>query len=249
MILPNDWIAPDWDAPTRVHSLITTRNGGDSAPPYASMNLGLRVDDDASTVMRNRALLRACLPAEPRWLKQVHGTRAIEASAWYADVEADAIYTREAGVVCTVMMADCMPVLLCDRLGECVAVAHAGWRGLSGGVIENTLLAMGKPASSLMAYLGPAIGATAFEVGDDVLHAFTARNAQAAAAFRPVSPGKWLCDLFMLARQRLAMAGVTKIYGGDDCTYRDAARFFSHRRDRVSGRMAALIWIDEGTPT
>lgn len=227
-----------------VRSFITTRTGGESVGPYASMNLGLRVNDDAQTVMRNRARLITHLPREPRWLTQVHGARVVEATSTLQDDEADACFTREHGVACAVMIADCMPVLLCDERAECVAVAHAGWRGLSAGVLENTVNAMHTSPATVLAYLGPAIGPRAFEVGDDVHYAFTADDAHAAAAFSALAPGKWLCDLFLLARQRLQRAGVTRIFGGQDCTYSDPARFFSHRRDRVSGRMGAFIWIE-----
>ncbi len=244
MTLPIDWIAPTWGAASGVRSFITTRAGGVSGGPYASMNLGYQVNDEASAVDRNRVALRAHVPAAPRWLKQVHGPKAIEASQWHPEIEADACYTREPGVVCAVMIADCMPVMLCDAEGSCVAVAHAGWRGLSSGVLENTLAAMRVTPSCVRAYLGPAIGPSAFEVGDDVYEAFTRNHSHAAAAFRAQAAGKWLCDLFMLARQRLAGSGVTQVFGGTDCTYSDPARFFSHRRDRVSGRMAALIWIE-----
>ncbi len=244
MTLPARWIRPDWPAPRGVCAIITTRQGGVSVGPYASMNLGHRVNDEVAAVDSNRALLRSYLPSEPRWLKQVHGTRAIEAAQWLPETEADACFTRERNVVCAVMSADCIPVLLCDRDGGTVAAAHAGWRGLSAGILETTLDAMGAPPASLCAYLGPAIGARAFEVGDDVYETFVMHSPHAAAAFTCAAQGKWLCDLFRLARQRLAGYGVERIFGGEDCTYSNPERFFSHRRDRITGRMAALIWID-----
>jgi hypothetical protein len=213
------------------------------------MNLGTQVGDDPAAVATNRRSLRGFLPAEPFWLRQVHGTRVVEAQG-LEEVQADASFSRVPGVVCAVMVADCLPVLLCDRAGSVVAAAHAGWRGLSAGVLENTVATLLCPPDQLIAYLGPAIGPEAFEVGQDVLDAFLAADARASAAFRPKAPGphgepKWLADLYALARQRLARAGVAAVYGGGLCTYQDSARFFSHRRDPGSGRQAALIWLDE----
>ena len=238
-----DWIVPDWPAPARVRSLITTRRGGVSTGAHASFNLGLRADDDPRSVAANRAVLREHLPQDPVWLKQVHGARAVRADAVTDSPEADAAYTRRAETVCAVMVADCMPVLLCDTQASVVAIAHAGWRGLSSGVIENTIAAMGVKANGLLAFLGPAIGPAAFEVGADVRDAFLAADAAAAAAFTPHREGKWLADLFLLGGQRLARAGVHRIYGGGVCTVSDPARFYSYRRDRTTGRMAALIWL------
>jgi YfiH family protein len=242
--MPEDWIVPDWPAPPAVRALVTTRNGGVSQGPYASLNLGLKVNDDPQAVTRNRALLRAHLPAEPRWIAQVHGNRVVDADRFEGLPEADAAVSRTPGTVCAVMIADCMPVLLADRSGTVVGAAHAGWRGLAAGVIENTVEAMGVDPGELVAWLGPAIGPDAFEVGADVRDAFLALDAGAAPAFRDHRPGKWLADLFWLARRRLAALGVTEVYGGGLCTVSDPARFFSHRRDRVSGRMAALVWLD-----
>lgn len=240
---PGDWIVPDWPASSRVRALITTRRGGVSRGPYASMNLGLRVDDDPRQVEANRALLRRLLPAEPKWLIQVHGAGVADADLLSQTPEADASVARKPGTVCSVMVADCLPVLLADRAGSVVAAAHAGWRGLAAGVLENTVRAMDTAASDLLAYLGPAIGPAAFEVGDEVRDAFLAHGDEAAAAFAARTQGKWLADLFMLARQRLERAGLTRIYGGGLCTYSDPERFYSHRRDRITGRMAALIWL------
>ncbi|MEK6210367.1 MAG: peptidoglycan editing factor PgeF [Pseudomonadota bacterium] len=242
---PRDWIVPDWPAPANVRALITTRSGGVSTGPFASMNLGQRIDDDMQSVRTNRASLRDLLPAEPKWLLQVHGARVVDADRLQQPVEADAAVARNPGSVCTVMVADCLPVLLTDRTGSVVAAAHAGWRGLAAGVLENTVRAMGTAPDELLAYLGPAIGPSAFEVGADVRDAFLARNADAASAFVAHKPGKWLADLFALARQRLRASGVTQIYGGGLCTYSDPRRFFSHRRDKVTGRMAALIWLTD----
>jgi YfiH family protein len=241
-----DWIVPDWPAPAGVHAIVTTRAGGVSPPPYDSMNLGFRSGDTADNVARNRAILRDCLPGEPAWLSQVHGNVALDAAAVSGSPPADASWTRRAATPCVVMVADCMPVLLCDARGGAVAAAHAGWRGLSGGVIEAAAGGIGSPATALMAWLGPAIGPQRFEVGEDVLDAFVAHDALARHAFRPCAgrPGKWWCDLYLLARQRLAALGITRVSGGGFCTVGDA-RLFSHRRDRgATGRMAAAIWFD-----
>jgi hypothetical protein len=242
---PRDWIVPDWPAPANVRALITTRSGGVSTGPFASMNLGQRIDDDMQSVRTNRASLRDLLPAEPKWLLQVHGARVVDADRLQLPVEADAAVARNPGSVCTVMVADCLPVLLTDRAGSVVAAAHAGWRGLAGGVLENTVRAMGTAPDKLLAYLGPAIGSSAFEVGADVRDAFLARSADAATAFVAHKPGKWLADLSALARQRLRASGVTQIYGGGLCTYSNPRRFFSYRRDKITGRMAALIWLTD----
>lgn len=238
-----DCIVPDWPAPANVKALITTRHGGVSSGAFAGCNLGMLAGDDPQSVAENRARLRRLLPQEPKWLKQVHGTRVVDADDLGIAPEADAAIARRAGTVCAVMIADCLPVLLSDRAGTVVAVAHAGWRGLSGGVIENTVDAMRHAgAGELLAYLGPAIGPQAFEVGADVRDAFLRRGPDAAQAFASRGAGKWLADLFMLARQALARAGVTAVHGGGLCTHSDPARFFSYRRDRITGRMAALIW-------
>jgi hypothetical protein len=207
------------------------------------------VGDDPAAVERNRRLLRALLPAEPAWLRQVHGTRVIDAAGLAAgEVEADASFATAPGCVCVVMVADCLPVLFCDRDGTRVAAAHAGWRGMSAGVLENTVAALGCAPGDVLAYLGPAIGPDRFEVGQEVVDAFTRADPQAAQCFRTKAPGprgepKWLADLYRLARQRLAAARVRAVYGGGLCTYEDSARFFSHRRDPRSGRHAALIWL------
>lgn len=244
MTLPPDWIVPDWPTPPAVKAIITTRQGGTSEGPYASMNLGARVNDDPAAVAHNRALLDAFLPAPVRWLSQVHGTRVVDAADSPPDTSADAAFTHRQRVVCAVMVADCLPVLLCDDDATVVAAVHAGWRGLAAGVIEAAVDALRVQPGRLQAYLGPAIGPDAFEVGDDVRQAFTSRSAMAHEAFRPHGTGKWLCNLFALARQRLRALGIERIAGGVHCTHGDPARFYSHRRDRISGRMAALIWLD-----
>ncbi|HXF67582.1 MAG TPA: peptidoglycan editing factor PgeF [Burkholderiales bacterium] len=240
-----DWIVPEWPAPAGVKALLTTRAGGVSRGPYSSLNLGLATGDDPEAVAANRARLRAILPQEPKWLRQVHGATVVEADALAARPEADAAVARRPGTVCAVLVADCIPVLLADRAGKAVAVAHAGWRGLARGVLENAVRALRAAPDGVIAYLGPGIGARAFEVGPEVREAFLAREPAADAAFEPCAPGKWLADLFLLARQALRRAGVTEVYGGGLCTYSDPGRFFSYRRDRTTGRMAALIWREE----
>ena len=246
MKLPHpDWIVPDWPAPANVKALITTRAGGVSKGTFASLNFGLRTGDDPQAVAANRDRLNSLLPQPPRWLRQVHGASVVEADALEGRPEADAGIARRPGTVCAVLVADCIPVLLADRAGTTVAIAHAGWRGLAAGVIENTAHRMAVDPRGLIAYLGPGIGPGAFEVGADVRDAFLARDAGAAAAFTPHAAGKWLADLFLLARQRLRRAGVGEIHGGALCTYSDARRFFSYRRERTTGRMAAVIWLTQ----
>ena len=242
---PEDWIVPEWPVPARVRALITTRNGGRSSGPYTSMNLGQRVDDDPVVVAVNRGLLRHFLPAEPKWLNQVHGTGVVGAESVGEPVAADASVATTPGCVSAIMVADCLPVLFAERSGGAVAAAHAGWRGLAAGVLENTVHALDVKPQDVLAYLGPAIGPAAFEVGNEVREAFMAVDPAAGYAFLPHKPDKWLADLCVLARQRLARAGVSNVYGGGQCTYSNPARFFSHRRDKVSGRMAALIWLED----
>lgn len=239
----NEWIVPDWPAPPQVRALVTTRAGGVSRRPYDSMNLGDHVGDDPLAVKENRARLRRHLPAEPLWLKQVHGIQVVDAVTAEPGAAADAALARAPGVVCAVLTADCLPVFLCDCRGTVVGVAHAGWRGLAAGVIEATVAAMGAAPADLLAWLGPAIGPRAFEVGGEVRDAFLAVEPQAAAAFVVQPAGKWLCDLYVLARQRLAALGMTRIDGGGSCTYAEAQRFYSFRRDKLTGRMASLIWL------
>lgn len=236
---------PDWPAPPRVRALQTLRSGGCSPAPWAGFNLGDHVGDEPARVAANRAALRARLPGEPCWLQQVHGTVTVDAAKPQKCPEADASWTRRPGVVCAVMTADCLPVLFCDQGGTVVAAAHAGWRGLLGGVLESTVAAMACAPGDLLAWFGPAIGATAFEVGDEVRDAFLGESSAGAAAFIPGAPGKWLANLGKLARLRLERLGVTAIYGGGECTYRDSARYFSYRRDGQTGRMATLIWLEQ----
>lgn len=238
-----DLIVPDWPAPRRVRALSTTRHGGCSGGSYASFNLGDHVGDDADHVSANRRLLGRHVAAAPCWLRQVHGVRCVDADASESGVEADASFSRSGYRACAVLTADCLPLLFCDAAGSVVAAAHAGWRGLAAGVIEATIAAMRVPGAELMAWLGPAIGPRAFEVGEEVRQAFVADDAQAANAFVPHREGKWLCDLHALARARLAKLGVERIYGDSSCTFGDRERFFSYRRDGITGRMASVIWL------
>jgi hypothetical protein len=235
-------IVPQWQAPRNVRALVTTRAGGLSAGPYRSMNLGARSGDDRGTVAANRAILRRLLPSEPAWINQAHGTVVADADLGLPDAEADASVARRLNVVCAVLVADCLPVLLADTSGRVVAAVHAGWRGLCAGVIEQTVEAMRVPPATLVAWLGPCIGAAVYEVGDEVRRAFCAADANAAAAFAARPNAKWLADLPLLARQRLARAGVSEVTGGGDCTFSDPRRFYSFRRDGTTGRMAAFIW-------
>ena len=250
------YIVPDWPAPARVRAASTLRGGGVSQGPYASLNLGTALDDDAATVARNRRVLAEVLdlPAEPFWLKQVHGTTVLDLDR--ADVStqssdmlaeppaADGAVTSRSGLPCAVLTADCLPVLLCDTGGTRVGIAHAGWRGLAGGVVESAVRRMGIEPRRLMAWLGPGIGPEAYEVGAEVLEAFAALDPGAAQCFAANARGRWQADLYGLARQRLESAGVEAIYGGGRCTYTESERFFSHRREAPCGRMATLIWLD-----
>ena len=240
-----DWITPEWPAPAGVCALVTTRNGGTSAAPWASMNLGTRCGDAPEAVAANVRLLREVTGVEPRWLNQVHGTTIARVEEMGGIVEADAAVTSELLRAAVVRIADCLPVLFCNDAGTEVAAAHAGWRGLCAGVLEATVGALRSPPQDLHAWLGPAIGPTAFEVGSEVRAAFVTKAGAAAEAFVPFPgrDGKWLADLYALARQRLREAGVASIHGGGFCTVHDEERFFSYRRDGVTGRMAAMIWL------
>jgi YfiH family protein len=239
-----DWIRPDWTAPANVKAASTTRNGGVSEGPWSSLNLASHVGDNAQAVAENRRRLRNALnlPAEPAWLEQVHGTDIVSADR-QGDC-ADACVSDSVGRVCVVMTADCLPVLFCNRAGTRVAAAHAGWRGLSAGILESTLAALVDPPSELMAWLGPAIGPDAFEVGSEVRDAFVGALPEAEVHFKISRPGHWFADLYGLARQRLMNLGLTTISGGQYCTFGEAGRFFSYRRDGVTGRMATLAWLD-----
>ncbi|QKT02980.1 peptidoglycan editing factor PgeF [Ectothiorhodospiraceae bacterium 2226] len=244
----------DWPAPPGVRACTTTRAGGVSAPPYESLNLALHVGDDPQAVAANRARLREALalPGEPCWLNQVHGMRVAAADELCVSgaprgrpgavpPEADAAHTAQGGVVLAVLTADCLPVVFAARRGERLAVAHAGWRGLAAGVLEATVAAMQVPGAEILAWLGPAIGPRAFEVGPEVRDAFVAQDAASAGAFTPGPGDRSYADLYALARRRLARVGVTSVYGGGACTFHDP-RFYSYRRAATTGRMATLVW-------
>lgn len=241
-----DWIRPDWPCPAGVRAISTTRHGGVSLSPYATLNLGDHVGDDPGHVAKNRQLLadKLVLPSTPVWLQQVHGRRVIEAGV-NTDTRADAAWTARAGIVCAVMTADCLPVLFCDRHGTRVAAAHAGWRGLAAGILEATVESMATAPGELMAWMGPAIGPRAFEVGEEVRQAFIEHDPNTRTAFEATGNDHWLADIYRLARQRLESCGITRVFGGGLCTWSDRERFFSYRRDRVTGRMASLIWLQE----
>ncbi|OIR02290.1 laccase domain protein YfiH [mine drainage metagenome] len=244
MALLEHRIVPDWPAPANVKALQTTRHGGISTAPYDTLNLGLHVGDSPQAVARNRQLLEPLLPSEPVWLEQVHGTVVADADSASCHVQADACIARHRGAVCVVMTADCLPVLLCDEAGTVVGAVHAGWKGLAAGVIEATVKAMDVAPHKLMAWFGPAIGQEAFEVGAEVRAAFIAHQARAAEAFvAHGGQGKYLADIYLLARQRLEVLGIRKVSGGNYCTYRQKDRFFSYRRDGVTGRMGTFIWL------
>lgn len=240
-----EFLVPGWSVPARVRAAMTTRAGGVSERPYAGFNLATHVGDDPAAVTENRRRLRDTLglPAEPAWLDQVHGTGVAVLPA-VEKVDADAAVAFARGQVCAVLVADCLPVFLAGRSGDRVGIAHAGWRGLAAGVVEATLAALACDPRDIVAWLGPSIGPRAFEVGDEVRYAFLEKDDGAAAEFRPGRPGRWLADLAGLARRRLAAAGVAAVSGGDLCTHADASRFYSFRRDGVTGRMAALAWLD-----
>lgn len=253
------FITPSWPAPANVKALQTTRTGGVSHAPYDSLNLGAHVNDDAGAVAKNRQILSPYLPSEPVWVNQVHGIEVIDAAQSTCLQNADASFTTKPNVVCVTMTADCLPVLLCDKAGTVVAAVHAGWRGLCDGTIEATVNKLPVEKSEILAWLGPAIGPDAFEVGEEVRQQFILHDKQAEQAFKPHVDHKinqkWLCNMYLIAQQRLQKLGVTQIYGGRDlelydenrnenfCTYTDEARFFSFRRDNVTGRMASLIWL------
>ncbi|MEN9310020.1 MAG: peptidoglycan editing factor PgeF [Pseudomonadota bacterium] len=234
----------DWPVPPGVHALSTVRHGlGVSTPPFDHFNLGSRCGDNVDAVLENRRQLQAALhlPSPPRWLRQVHGV-AVAVEPGFDEPEADAAVTATPGRVLAILTADCLPVVFASRTGDDIGAAHAGWRGLCAGVLEAAVGAMHTPAQQLMAWLGPAAGPQAYEIGEDVFAAFVQRDPAAAAAFVATRPGHWKMDLYALARQRLQAVGVTAVFGGEQCTISDPARFFSHRRDQRGGRIATLVW-------
>lgn len=248
-------IVPDWPAPAQVRAASTLRTGGASQGAYASLNLSTTVGDDAEAVTCNRERLTDMLglPGEPRWLNQVHGTTVLDLdgelpvsrrSPSGPPPAADGAVTALTGQPCVIQTADCLPVLLCDASGTRVGAAHAGWRGLAGGVLESAVLGMSVGPDRLLAWIGPGIGPRAYEVGTEVKESFVAIDPAAARCFAVNARGRWQADLYGLARQRLEAAGVKAIYGGGWCTHSEAERFFSHRREAPCGRMATLIWLD-----
>lgn len=241
------FIQPDWPAPKNIRAFQTTRQGGFSQAPYNGFNLAMHLGDDAMTVAKNRQLLNPFLPSEPVWVNQVHGITVHDAAKSSCFENADASFSRQKNVVCVIMTADCLPLLLCDKQGTVVAAVHAGWRGLCNGVIEATVKKMAVSTEEILVWLGPAIGPESFEVGDDVRLAFIEKSPQAVEAFISKGQGKWLCDLYQLAKQRLHAIGVTQIYGAsvneNFCTFKQQDQFFSFRRDQTTGRMASLIWL------
>lgn len=240
-----DFIIPDWPAPSNVRAASTTRTGGSSVRPYASLNLGSHVGDNPAAVIENRARVQRTLEFQrpPTWLNQVHGTAVAEAGNYPVPPTADACVTRSAGDVCVVLTADCLPVLFCDEAGEAVAAAHAGWRGLVGGVLEETIGALQLPPHRLLAWLGPAIEQDAFEVGEEVREQFIGRDGAFAGSFTSNASGRWQGDIYGLARHELMRLGVARVYGGGFRCFEDQDRFFSYRRDSQTGRMASLIWL------
>lgn len=239
------FLPADWPAPPGVRALTTLRHGlGGSQSPFDTFNLGSRCGDEVVVVTENRRQLEAALalPSPPRWLRQVHGM-AVAVEPGDDEPEADAAVTATPGTVLAILTADCLPVVLAAKDGGEIAAAHAGWRGLCTGVLESTVGAMRTPPDQLVAWLGPAAGPQAYEIGTEVFEAFTARDGRARMAFVPTRPGHWRVDLYMLARQRLLDAGMTDVHGGGLCTISDPSRFFSHRRDGRSGRIATLAWI------
>ncbi|MCV2403729.1 peptidoglycan editing factor PgeF [Marinomonas sp. C2222] len=239
------YILPNWPAPESVKAYVSNRAGGVSVSPFDSLNLGMHVQDDAESVRENRRLFSEAtdMPDSLVWLNQVHGTDVVQLPCDNTPESADAAFSSMKDQVCAVLTADCLPVFFCDESGGQVAVAHAGWRGLCSGVLESTLACFEK-ADQVMAWLGPAIGPAAFEVGGEVREAFIEMLPEADKAFKPANEsGKWLGDLYLLARQRLAAAGVTQVYGGDYCTFTEKHQFFSYRREGKTGRMASVIWL------
>ena len=238
----SDWLLPDWPAPACVRACVTTRAAGSSQAPFDSLNLGDHVGDQPQAVAYNRQLVEARLACRPAWLQQVHSADVVRADTAQV-LTADANWTTTPGTACAVLTADCLPALFCDRAGTRVAAAHAGWRGLAGGVLENTAAALAVAPGELLVWLGPAIGPASFEIGPEVREAFVALHAEAAQAFRPsINAGKFMADLYALARIRLAAIGVTAVYGGGLDTFSDP-RFFSYRRAARTGRFASLIWL------
>ena len=239
----SDWLIPDWPAPAQVKACVTTRAGGVSLAPFDSLNLGDHVEDSPEAVLENRRRLTEVFHVRPAWLRQVHGVNVVEADPERI-AEADGSWTSTPGIACTSMTADCLPALFCNRAGTRVAAAHAGWRGLAAGVLEATAESLQAEPADILVWLGPAIGPQAFEVGSEVRDIFLADHSQAASAFVPsANAGRFMADIYALARLRLAACGVAAVYGGGFCTVTDP-RFYSYRRAARTGRFASLVWLD-----
>lgn len=244
------YITPEWPAPSHIKAYTTLRSGGVSKPPFDQFNLATHVGDNEAHVLQNRKILKETLglPADPIWIEQTHSTIAINAHPDNRECEADASFSNELNQVCVVLTADCLPILLCNKKGTYIAAIHAGWRGLANGIIESTLIELNLPNEEWLAWLGPAIGPANFEVGDEVRSQFLLRHPEALYAFTPSSNGRWLANLYALAKLSLLKQGIESIYGGQFCTYSDSKRFYSYRRDGTqTGRMASLIWIDSSS--
>ncbi len=245
--IAGSFFTASWTAPRNVKTLMTTRNGGTSIGAYHSLNVGAHVGDHPDHVAQNRARVQAQVPVPIAYLQQTHSTTVVQAAdSIAAPLNADASVDVSGKVACAVMTADCLPVLLCDRAGTVVAAAHAGWRGLADGVLQNTVAAMGVSAMEIMAYFAPAIGSESFEVGQDVFDAFCAEHRAAERMFTPIGSGKYLADIYGLARLILQREGVTQIFGGGHCTVLERETFFSYRRDGATGRMVSMIWLEDG---
>lgn len=243
--IPKAFFSADWPVPDNVKVLFTTRKGGKSNGCFSSLNVGMHVGDDPGAVAQNRALVQAEVGVPLIFLNQVHGTEVVPAVDALGNLlDADACVDRSGKAACLVMTADCLPVLFCNRAGTVVAAAHAGWRGLAGGILEKTVAAMGEDPMEIMAYLGPAIGPDAFEVGEEVKAVFCDKFAGAEDAFQAIGGGKYLADIYRLARLVLQREGVTRVYGGTHCTVLERDNFFSYRRDGQTGRMASIIWLE-----
>lgn len=246
MIKKINLIEATWPAPNNVHAFTTTRHAGYSQHQHASLNIGMHCGDEVEAVEKNRQLLvsELALPHSPIWLRQTHTTHVVKATDYQHPQEADGLYTELKQQVCAVLTADCLPIFLCNRQGSEAAILHAGWRGLAGGIITSGLAHFKSPPEQMLAWLGPAIGPQQFEVGADVLNAFITQDVMNETAFTVKAPGKWLANLYELARMQLTKHGIPAIYGGDYCTYTDATQFYSYRRDgKISGRMASIIWL------
>ena len=240
-----DWLIPDWQAAPNIKAVTTTRQGGVSQAPFDSMNLGDHVGDNAKAVQQNRQILAdtLALPEPPVWLNQIHSNVVSNLDDEQPLIDADASVTHKRGRSCVVMTADCLPVLFCDKAGTVVAASHAGWRGLHSGILEKTVASMDAKPEDILAWMGPAIGANAFEVGGEVRQAFMDVQTQAEQAFQKQDNDKWLADIYLLAKQRLNAIGVKQVFGGGECTYSDTSRFYSYRKASQTGRMASLIWM------